>query len=125
MVFSSKVSQPILCCGRLLEHGWGTNGRELFLENGDLRAPLHLQDKSLVVRGRVGVIKDNEDCLEVQVPEALEKSAGWKFNEHGMLVGSVFRFVDPTFIPEIEDFPNLIITTLIRKGEKWVMSEFL
>ena len=36
---------------------------------------------------------------------ALEKSTGWRFNEHGILVGSLLtsRFVDPTFIPEVED----------------------
>ena len=126
-IFSSKASQPILCYGRLLEHGWGINGREQLLENGDLQVPLHLQNKSLVVHGRVRVIKDNdEDCLEVQVPEALEQSAGWKFNKHGMLVGSLLtsRFVDPTFIPEIEDSPNLMRTTIIRKGKKWVMVEY-
>ena len=28
VIFSSKVNQPILCYGRLMEHGWGINGRE-------------------------------------------------------------------------------------------------
>ena len=27
-IFSSKVNQPILCYGRLMEHGWGINSRE-------------------------------------------------------------------------------------------------
>ena len=26
-IFSSKVNQPILCFGRLMEHGWGINSR--------------------------------------------------------------------------------------------------
>ena len=37
VIFSSKVNQLILCCGRLMEHGWGING----LENGDLKVPFH------------------------------------------------------------------------------------
>ena len=46
----------------------------------------------------------------VQVPEALEEESGWRFNERGLLVGSVStsRFVDPTFIPEVEDSPELM-----------------
>ena len=31
-VFSSKVNQPILCYGKLMEHGWGITGREQTLE---------------------------------------------------------------------------------------------
>ena len=34
-IFSSKVHQPILCYGRLMEHGWGISSREQMLENGD------------------------------------------------------------------------------------------
>ena len=36
---SSKVNQPILCYGRLMEHGWGINSREQMLDNGDLKVP--------------------------------------------------------------------------------------
>ena len=32
---SSKVNQPILCYGRLMEHGWGINSRERMQENGE------------------------------------------------------------------------------------------
>ena len=52
VIFSSKVNQPILCYGRLMEHGWGTNAREQILENGDLKVPLNLQNRSLTVQGR-------------------------------------------------------------------------
>ena len=27
VIFSSKVNHPILCYGRLMEHGWGSNGQ--------------------------------------------------------------------------------------------------
>ena len=43
VIFSSKVNQPILCYGRLMEHGWGINGRVQTLENGDLEVQLNLQ----------------------------------------------------------------------------------
>ena len=44
------------------------------LENGDLKIPLNLQNRSLTVQGRKRVIRDEDgNCLEVQVPEALEK----------------------------------------------------
>ena len=91
-----------------MEHGWGINSREQLLENGDLKVPLNLQNRSLTVQGRVRVISDeDENCLEVQVPEALEKESGWRFNEHGLLVGSLLtsRFVEPTVIPEVEVSP--------------------
>ena len=44
--------------------------------------PLNLQNRSLTVQGRVRVIRD---CSDVQVPEALGKERGWRFNEHGLL----------------------------------------
>ena len=80
VIFGLKVNQPILCYGRLMvmEHGWGINGREQMLENGDLKVPLNLQNRPLTVQGRIRVIRDeDESCLEVQAPEGLEKAAGW------------------------------------------------
>ena len=32
-----------------MEHGWGTKSREQTLENGDLKVPLNLQNRSLTV----------------------------------------------------------------------------
>ena len=73
-----------------MEHGWAINGREQMLENGELKVPLNLQNRSLTVQGRNRVIRDeDESCLEVQVPEALEKESGWRFNERVLLVGSL------------------------------------
>ena len=61
-----------------MEQGWEINSGEQMLENGDLKVPPNLQNRSLTVQGRVRVIRDeDENCLEVQVPEALEKAAGW------------------------------------------------
>ena len=119
VIFSSKVNQPILCYGRLTKHGWGINSREQTSENGDLKVPLSLQNRSLTVQGRISRIRD-ESCLEVQVPEALEKESGWRFNEHGLLVGSLLisRFVDPTINPEVEESPELTRTALVKLDEQ-------
>ena len=63
-----------------MEQGWRINGREQILENGDLKVPLNLQNRSLTVQGRIRVIRhEGESCMEAQAPEALEKGAGWKF----------------------------------------------
>ena len=81
-----------------MERGWGINSREQMLEHGDLKAPLNLQSRSLTIQGCIRVIRgEDESYLEVQVPEALKKESGWRFNEHGMLVGSsvISRFVIP------------------------------
>ena len=63
-----------------MEHGWGINGREQMFENGDLKVPLNLRNRSLTVKGRIRVIRDED--------ESRLEAAGWKFNEHGLLVGS-------------------------------------
>ena len=85
-----------------MEHGWGINSREQMLENGDLKVPLNLQSRSLTVQGHTGVIRDeDENCL-----------GGWRFNEHGLLVGSLLsKFVDPTVTPEVEESAELMRTT--------------
>ena len=84
VIFSSKVNQPTLCYGRLMELGWGINNREHMLENGDFKVPLNLQNRSLTVQGRIRVIRDEgENCLEVQLPPAPEKESRRRVNEHG------------------------------------------
>ena len=53
--------------------------------------------------GKAGHLAKDESCLGAQAPESLEKESGWRFNQHGLLVGSLLtsRFVDPTVIPEV------------------------
>ena len=109
-----------------MEPGWGINSKEQTRENGDLKVPLNLQNRPLTVQGRIRVIRDeDENCLEAQVPEALEKEPGWRSNEHGLLVGSLLtsRFGDPTVIPEVEESPEFMRTTLLERGGRWLMPE--
>ena len=63
------------------------------------------------------------------MPEALEKAAGWRFNEHGLLFGSLLTssFVDPTFSPELENSPELMRTTSslwVRGGGRRLAPEY-
>ena len=62
-----------------------------------------------------------ENCLEVQAPEALEKEPGWRFNEHGLRVGSLLtsRSCGLTVIPEVEEPPELMRTALVQRGEQF------
>ena len=71
VIFSSKVNQPILCYGRLMEHGWGINSREQTLENGDLKVPLNLQNRSLTVQGRIRVIRDEDENCKNQAGDSM------------------------------------------------------
>ena len=34
------------------------------------------------------------------------------------------KFVDPTFIPEVEDSPELMRTSLVKRGGRWLLPEF-
>ena len=102
-----------------MEPGWGINSKEQTRENGDLKVPLNLQNRSLTVQRRIRVIRDDdENFLEVQVLEALEKGSGWRFNGHGLLVGSLLtsRLVDLTVIPEVEEPPELMRATLVKRA---------
>ena len=101
VISSSKVNQPILCYGRLMEHGRGISSREQMLENGELKVPLNLQNRSLTVQGRIRVIRDeDENCLEVQVPV-------WRKNQVGDDCEPIdFQFVDPPVIPLQKNHPS-------------------
>ena len=67
VIFSSKVNQPILCYGRLVEQDW-----ESMVESRHWR--MNLQNRPLTAQGRVRVTRDeDESCLEVHVLEAVER----------------------------------------------------
>ena len=53
VAISSKVSQPILCFGHLLEQGFGIDGVEQALvhSGGAINIPLQLQNKSMTAMG--------------------------------------------------------------------------
>ena len=56
---SSRIHQPILSFGKMLECGWGLGSREQALthETGNVRVPVELQHRSIVVKGWVGWVR--------------------------------------------------------------------
>ena len=112
MISSPKVNQPILLLWKV-DGTWLGNQQqranvgEWCLEGTTQPASrtfLHFSAAFRVIRD------EDESCLEAQVPEALEKEAGWRFNEHGLLIGSLLtsRFVYRTVVPEVEESPELM-----------------
>lgn len=59
--------------------------------------PLQAQNRTMIVHGKARATRDeDEDCLEVPALEALDKEAGWHFNDRGWK-SLMPEFVDPTF----------------------------
>ena len=59
VALSDRITQPILCFGHLLENGWSVNGIEQTLTHGSgISIPIELQNKSMLLRGWVRMIKD-------------------------------------------------------------------
>ena len=66
VALSDRISQPILCFGHLLENGWSVNGVEQTLTHGSgISIPIELQNKSMLVRGWVRMMKDEPQVLEL------------------------------------------------------------
>ena len=65
VALSDRITQPILCFGHLLENGWSVNGIEQTLTHGSgISIPIELQNKSMLLRGWVRMIKDEPQVLE-------------------------------------------------------------
>ena len=59
VALSSRVSQPIISFGHLLEGGWSIDGREQALtHNFGAHIPVELQNRSLVVQGTIRVLHE-------------------------------------------------------------------
>jgi len=100
VAISSKVSQPILCFGRLLEQGFGIDGVEQALVHGggQVNIPLQMQNRSMTVLGHVGVrvlqAATNQEVpqmvrmVRAEVDQALINSPiGWSVNHFRYIVG--------------------------------------
>ena len=95
-----------------MEHGWGINGPEQPSEDCDLKAPLSLQNRSLTAQGCLRVIRDEDESAWGRKYLKLRK----RQQVGGSTSTYCSRLVDPTFIPEVEESPELMRTTLV-KGE--------
>ena len=58
VAISSKVNQPILCYGRLMEQGFGINATEqsLVQHGSNTNVPIHMQNRSMAIVGQVRMI---------------------------------------------------------------------
>ena len=109
VALSDRITQPILCFGHLLENGWSVNGIEQTLTHGSgISIPIELQNKSMLLRGWVRMIKDEPQVLErfsiiraVRAEifnELSEMRVGWNLSPQGVGSGKHYGscFQDPT-----------------------------
>ena len=98
VAISSKVSQPILCFGHLLEQGFGIDGVEQALvhSGGAINIPLQLQNKSMTAMGSVRVLQSVPEPVFPQVirtvranvqEELVNSPIGWSVNDSGYIIG--------------------------------------
>ena len=136
VAISSKVTQPILCFGHLLEQGFGIDGREQSLVHygNNINIPLYMQNRSMTVMGHVRVISAAVDGVLPQMVRAVRadvsqdlvnSSVGWSVNSSGYIVGRHLGsgFQDPTL-----SFPALQgpqYRTTLAKGDdgSWYILE--
>ena len=109
VAISSRVTQPILCFGYLLEHGFAIDGVEqaLIHASGKINIPLQMQNKSMTILGHVRVLLSapGQDQLQLvravraEVMDGLINSLiGWTVSDMGYLVGRHLSdsFQDPS-----------------------------
>ena len=88
-------------------------GKQQQRANGDLKVPLNLQNRSLTV------LKATLGSVEMKM------RAGWR-RKYLKLWRKFLtsRFVDPANIPEVEESPELMRTTLVKRGGRCLMPEY-
>ena len=108
VALSDRITQPTLCFGHLLENGWSVNGIEQTLTHGSgISIPIELQNKSMLLRGWVRMIKDEPQVLEPFSIRAVraeifnelsEMRVGWNLSPQGVGSGKHYGscFQDPT-----------------------------
>ena len=115
VAISTRVSQPILCFGHLLEQGFGIDGVEQALthSSGAINIPLQLQNKSMTVMGHVRVLQQMPEPVLPQVirmvraevrQELIDSTIGWSMNSSGCVIG---RHLSDSFQDPPLAFPML------------------
>ena len=132
---SSRVHQPILSFGHLLQEGWTIDGKQQALTHHlGAHIPVCLQNKSLMIQGTIRVMR--EECepvdhfhvraIEAAVSEdVLRGRVGWELNAEGCGIGRHFsdKFQDPSLVrPGLAG--HLCRTTLVEgDDQKWYVLE--
>ena len=125
VVLSDKVSQPILCYGKLFHQGWGISPEDSTLvHGGDLRIPVELQNRSIFVEGKIRVVREEADSIRAMT--AVFLTHGWSVGPHGFQVGLHIdsKFQAPLLIfPDARRFSRR--TTLVETSPgNWEVKEF-
>ena len=130
VTISNRVSQPILCFGKLLESGWSINSKSqtLIHEDSNSQIPIDMQNRSLVVQGHIRMVQ--EDPLEIRLMKATTDASllgyehGWHMNDKGHVIGFHIsnKFIDP--LDYNQQFYDMYRTTLCQDGDgQWQLVE--
>ena len=128
---SDKVSQPILCYGKLLESGWGVDACEQSLVHPQgVRVPIELQNKSVFIKGWIRAMPMLSEPMMIRAVKAtltpdLERGAvGWSLDSEGIGIGRhhADQHQDPTLaVPGMS--ASRYRTTLVRSNGEWFVVE--
>ena len=135
--FADGVSQPIISFGRLTESGWSIDGEShslVFGRGGEVKIPVSLQNKSLVVNGRIRAIQEvphSVRMLEVRMEKDLEDRAasesemGWQLSDGAWIgVHLAKHYQDPQFVKGIDQSDDSWKrTTFVKLKGKWHLVE--
>ena len=132
VVFSSEVSQPILCFGKLLQSGWSIDAEEQCLANQSVRVPLEFQNRSLVVQGTIrmvsevpAVVRMLQVALGPQLLEFKDRTHGWheENNEFWKGIHIGCNFQNPAYVPGLSQEHDWHRTTLVCSEGRWFLVE--
>jgi hypothetical protein len=131
---SKHVSQPILSFGRLLEGGWSIDGcQQALTHHTGANIPVELQNKSLMVQGRIRVLRESCDVVDMHVraiqadvmEHVVEGRVGWDLDAYGQGLGRHFdnKYQDPSLVKP--DLPGRFCRTTLIEGndKKWYVVE--
>ena len=93
VTISDRVTQPILCYGKLMEQGWSIQADEQMLVHSttNTRIPVDMQNRSLTVSGKIRLIQEKPHYVRM-LKATLSSSVqdlphGWHVNDLGVEVG--------------------------------------
>ena len=120
-----------------MQQGWGIDGVDQCLVDGDTRIPIELRNKPLIVQGQVRRIGDSKPMAMPQVrvlnvklsddnSHIQEKQTGWKKENdnlwRGVLLGHLYQ--DPAYVPGLDQEAEWQRATLILNNSGWEVVEF-
>ena len=93
VTFSAEIAQPILCFGKMMQSGWGIDGVERCLVNGDIRIPVEPHGNASAESPKVKLSDALSYTQEGQSGRKKEREYLWR----GVHLGH--RYQDPAYVP--------------------------